>query len=239
MRGTFSDFERVTSSAPRTPWLLVVSGDRLIRDALTAVLGGAQSHAISERTRTTTLAFAATHPGVVVLLDLEGPQTPAAPLGLIADLSRLEARAVVFARRDAQLVRRECARAGAAAFVSRADTLDNIIRTIDLVRNGEFVAANADAVPSTAPHVLSASRPSLDSLTRQEARVLDGLMRGLVAKQVANELVVSLPTVRSHIRSILTKLDARSQVHAIAIAFEAGGAFTALTNSRLARSTRS
>jgi DNA-binding NarL/FixJ family response regulator len=63
---------------------------------------------------------------------------------------------------------------------------------------------------------------ALDALSTREQDVLRGLMRGLAAKQIARELVVSLATVRSHIRSILAKLDVGSQVEAIAVAHRVG-----------------
>ena len=44
------------------------------------------------------------------------------------------------------------------------------------------------------------------------------LTEGWAAQDVADELVVSLTTVRSHIRSVLRKLGVRSQLAAVAIA---------------------
>ena len=59
---------------------------------------------------------------------------------------------------------------------------------------------------------------ALMQLTASERRVLYYLTRGSAAQDIAADLVVSLATVRSHIRSILRKLGVRSQLAAVAIA---------------------
>jgi DNA-binding CsgD family transcriptional regulator len=55
-------------------------------------------------------------------------------------------------------------------------------------------------------------------LTASERRVLYYLTKGVSAQEISDELVVSLATVRSHIRSILRKLGVKSQLAAVAIA---------------------
>jgi DNA-binding NarL/FixJ family response regulator len=55
-------------------------------------------------------------------------------------------------------------------------------------------------------------------LTASERRILFYLTEGWAAQDIADELVVSLTTVRSHIRSTLRKLGVRSQLAAVAIA---------------------
>jgi DNA-binding CsgD family transcriptional regulator len=59
---------------------------------------------------------------------------------------------------------------------------------------------------------------ALMQLTASERRVLYFLTKGISAQDIATELVVSLATVRSHIRSILRKLGVRSQLAAVAMA---------------------
>jgi DNA-binding CsgD family transcriptional regulator len=59
---------------------------------------------------------------------------------------------------------------------------------------------------------------ALVGLTASERRVLFYLTEGWTAQEVADELVVSLTTIRSHIGSVLRKLGVKSQVAAVAIA---------------------
>jgi DNA-binding NarL/FixJ family response regulator len=58
----------------------------------------------------------------------------------------------------------------------------------------------------------------LTHLTPTERRVLYHLTEGLPASEIASRMIVSLSTVRAHIRSILRKLDVGSQLAAVAIA---------------------
>jgi len=60
---------------------------------------------------------------------------------------------------------------------------------------------------------------ALVRLTPSERRVLFQMMEGRTASEIATTLVVSLTTVRSHIRSILRKLNVNSQLAAVALAF--------------------
>jgi DNA-binding NarL/FixJ family response regulator len=60
---------------------------------------------------------------------------------------------------------------------------------------------------------------ALVHLTPSERRVLFHMMEGRSAADIATILVVSLTTVRSHIRSILRKLNVNSQLAAVALAF--------------------
>ena len=59
---------------------------------------------------------------------------------------------------------------------------------------------------------------ALVGLTASERRVLYYLTEGWAAQDMTDELVVSLTTVRSHIRSVLRKLGVRSQLAAVALA---------------------
>jgi len=70
------------------------------------------------------------------------------------------------------------------------------------------------ATNSSLPHPYD----GLVDLTTSEHRVLYQMMRGASATEIAEQLSVSLATVRSHIRSILRKLQVSSQLAAVALA---------------------
>jgi len=53
-------------------------------------------------------------------------------------------------------------------------------------------------------------------LSPREAEVLDGLAQGLAYKQIADQLNVSIHTVRNYIRRIYEKLHVRSRTEAVA-----------------------
>ena len=58
-----------------------------------------------------------------------------------------------------------------------------------------------------------------ESLSARELGVLEELAIGTSTEEIAAKLHVSPHTVRTHIKNILRKLDARTRAHAVAIAF--------------------
>jgi len=60
------------------------------------------------------------------------------------------------------------------------------------------------------------------SLSKRERQIIDLLAQGLTGEQVAERLVLSSETVKTHIRNAMTKLGASTRVHAIAIALREG-----------------
>ena len=68
---------------------------------------------------------------------------------------------------------------------------------------------------------------SLDSrrprgLTARECQVLTLLARGYTGEEVARQLQVSAETVRAHVRNSVTKLHARTRLHAVVLALQRG-----------------
>jgi DNA-binding CsgD family transcriptional regulator len=59
-------------------------------------------------------------------------------------------------------------------------------------------------------------------LTPREREVLTLLARGYTGEEVARELSVSAETVRAHVRNSVTKLHARTRLHAVVMALQRG-----------------
>ena len=59
-------------------------------------------------------------------------------------------------------------------------------------------------------------------LTERERQVLTLLARGYSGEEAARELGVSAETVRAHVRNAVTKLHARTRLHAVVIALQRG-----------------
>jgi DNA-binding NarL/FixJ family response regulator len=69
---------------------------------------------------------------------------------------------------------------------------------------------------------VSADEPILEALTPRETEVLQLLAEGLPNKQIAQQLAISPNTVKFHINSILTKLNAQSRTEAVVRATRSG-----------------
>jgi len=59
-------------------------------------------------------------------------------------------------------------------------------------------------------------------LTTREREVLTLLARGYTGEEVARQLQVSGETVRAHVRNSVTKLHARTRLHAVVLALKRG-----------------
>ena len=67
------------------------------------------------------------------------------------------------------------------------------------------------------------SSPEAESaLTGREVEVLQLVSEGLVNREIGMRLFLSEETVKSHVRHLLAKLQARSRAHAVAVGFRRG-----------------
>jgi DNA-binding NarL/FixJ family response regulator len=71
--------------------------------------------------------------------------------------------------------------------------------------------------PKPAPDLGPTAEPS-----PREIEVLQLVSHGLVNREIGNRLFLSEETVKSHVRHILAKLQARSRAHAVAVGFRRG-----------------
>lgn len=122
-------------------------------------------------------------------------------------------------------------RAGASGFILKDAPVDEFTRAIRSVASGDAVVSPritrrlldvyaAHLPPDDAGDPVPA--PVLDRLTPREREVLVQVARGLSNAEIAEKLVVSEATVKTHVGSILAKLGLRSRVQAVILAFETG-----------------
>jgi DNA-binding NarL/FixJ family response regulator len=85
----------------------------------------------------------------------------------------------------------------------------------------EAVAARRDAGAEVIP--FQAPMPELEQEpTAREIEVLQLISDGLVNREIGVRLFLSEETVKSHVRHLLAKLQARSRAHAVAVGFRRG-----------------
>lgn len=94
---------------------------------------------------------------------------------------------------------------GAAAFVSKADSADNILAVIEQLRRGQQATS---AVPAAGGD----ASPQL--LTPRQCEVLDLLCQGLSNKVIGRRLGLSENTVRGHVQAVLAALQVSSRSEA-------------------------
>lgn len=162
----------------------------------------------------------------LALLDLDlGPRGDALPL--IPALSAVDVRVVMVTGVSDRLRHAACVRAGALGVVSKSAGFDQLAGAVEHALDGGALLGRAERdqlVAELREHEAS-ERQRLEPflrLTVREQQVLGLLMRGRSVEQIAAEFVVSVATVRTQVRSVLTKLGAGSQLLAVARAREAG-----------------
>lgn len=123
-------------------------------------------------------------------------------------------------------------RAGASGFLLKDTRPADLAAAIRTVAAGDAVVSPrvtkrmlelfATQMPSAATADGAAGDERLARLTTREAEVFRLLARGLSNAEIADELVVSETTVKTHVGSILAKLGVRDRVQAVVLAYETG-----------------
>jgi DNA-binding NarL/FixJ family response regulator len=116
-------------------------------------------------------------------------------------------------------------RAGAAGFLLKDAPRDRLIEAIRVLHAGEALlspSVTRRLIEHYAARTDPLEPPStlLEQLTPREREVLVLVARGLSNAEIAERLIVSEATVKSHVGSILTKLDLRDRVQAVVFAYE-------------------
>jgi len=102
--------------------------------------------------------------------------------------------------------------AGANAFIVKSAPLTDLIAALDF--------AISSPTSFSSKHITTSGVDS--GLSAREIDVLHSINHGLTNAAIATQLYVSVSTVKTHVSSILRKLDANNRVQALAIARERG-----------------
>ena len=117
-------------------------------------------------------------------------------------------------------------RAGASGFLLKDATRETILEGIRVVASGEALASPSVTRRLVERFVELPVRPlrrrELDQLTPREVEVLTLLATGLSNTELADRLVLSEKTVKTHVGRIFMKLGVRDRVQAVIFAYECG-----------------
>jgi two-component system, NarL family, nitrate/nitrite response regulator NarL len=163
-----------------------------------------------------TLAILVVHPGSVAA-DADPGAALERPALLTHSLRQSGLRVLAVSVGASNIALAECVMNGAEDAFGIADLPEGLAAAMAST-NGQSEQAESEAGATDVhpPRVERVARLLL--LTRSERRVLHHLSAGWTATEIAESLVLSISTVRSHIRSILRKLEVSSQLAAVAIA---------------------
>jgi NarL family two-component system response regulator LiaR len=156
----------------------------------------------------------------VVLMDLvmPGMNGVTATERILADCPKTKVLALT-SFTDQELIE-DTLRAGAVGYLMKNITADELAAAIRTAHAGRSVLAPeaADALV----RAVAAPRSSGSTITPRELQVLALMCEGLSNQEIAERLVIGLPTVKTHVSSIMAKLGASSRTEAAATAIRLG-----------------
>jgi DNA-binding NarL/FixJ family response regulator len=107
---------------------------------------------------------------------------------------------------------------GARGYALKAGSTDELLGAIrQVAEGGSYVDPRLDRIllsPRATSHV--------PQLSPREREIMHLMAEGHTAEQIGGQIGVSVETVRTHVRNVIRKLQARNRVHAIALALERG-----------------
>jgi DNA-binding NarL/FixJ family response regulator len=219
--------EAPVGAVPFLSRILLVEDHQLVGETLQAALAGRGFDVALSACASATEVLAevqAHRPGLVVL-DLE--VGAGSGRDLIRPLIELGATVLILTGLHDRLELARCLEAGAVGVASKADSFASVLDKIRRAIDGEMVMGINDRVRYLTEldnhrRAMKHQMAPFESLTPREREVLAKIVDGRPAAEIARRFYVSVPTIRTQIRSILQKLDVNSQMAAAAMARNAG-----------------
>ena len=108
--------------------------------------------------------------------------------------------------------------AGANGYYASEGGLDGLVEAVREVQTGRmFLCPRAAAHVGDFARAVPAETPAMSELTDRENEVLGYAARGLVNKEIANELAIATGTVRKHLERVRNKLGVSTRTAAAAV----------------------
>jgi DNA-binding NarL/FixJ family response regulator len=210
--------------------VLVAHGDRLARAGLGALLEAEADVAVvgSAADGTEAVALAEQLRPDVLLLDMAVPGIDAFTVTrLFAEADTPGARVLIIGESDEDEKIFSSLRAGASGFLIRDAEPAELMQGIRTVAAGEAALSPSSVrrvIDELAgqPDPLGGTPELLDELTARELEVMALVAGGLSNGEIAQRLVVTLATAKTHVSRVMTKLRAHHRAQLVTLAYETG-----------------
>jgi len=156
----------------------------------------------------------------IVLLDFRLPDGTGFEAAAAIRAVRPASKMIFLTREDTDAARFAAVQSGASAFIHKSRAAAEVVAAIRDVARGKMLIT-----PRTISTLLAKRRAieaQLDRLTPREREVLRLMAEGHPSRSIAAQLGISYTTVRTHIRSLGSKLAVHSKLEAIVKARELG-----------------
>jgi DNA-binding NarL/FixJ family response regulator len=209
----------------------IADGNALVRGAVTALLEAEDDIAVAGVAADSEAALAMTEserPDVVLIdLDLPGADGLETTRQIFSDPALEGVRVIVLSPTDEDDKLFGALRAGASAFLVKDTEPAELLEAVRAVARGEAllsrgVTRRLIAEVASQPDRYRPSPEELEELTAREREVTALVARGLSNQEIAQRLVISLATAKTHVSRALRKVDARDRAQLVALAYETG-----------------
>jgi RNA polymerase sigma factor (sigma-70 family) len=154
----------------------------------------------------------------LVLIDFRLTDGTGADAATAIRQMRPDTKLIFLTREDSDAARIAALEAGASAFIHKSRAAQEVVAAIRTVAQGGTLFT-----PRTIAQLLNSRREveaQLERLTPREKEVLRLMAEGMPSREIASRLGISYTTVRTHIRSLGSKLGVHSKLEAIVKARE-------------------
>jgi DNA-binding NarL/FixJ family response regulator len=211
--------------------VLVVDGQPVVRAGLRAVLESEQDIAVAGEAADgfEAVAVAADLRPDVVLVDAGVPGLDVTQMTerIIDGSDHAGTSVLVLAARETDECLLEALRAGASGFLVKTTEPAELVDAVRVAAAGEALLSPSAtrrliAEFASLPRPQIASDEQLDELTAREREVMTLVAGGLSNNEIAERLVISPATAKTHVSRVLCKLDARDRAQLVAVAYQVG-----------------
>jgi DNA-binding NarL/FixJ family response regulator len=164
----------------------------------------------------------------VVLMDIRMPGSDglAATRAVSSDAALAQVRVIILTTFDVDEHVFEALRSGASGFLVKDTEPADLVRAVRTVATGESLLsprATRRLIEEYAAKAKPAAlAPDLGLLTDREREVMSLVASGLSNEQIAQRLVISTATAKTHVNRAMTKLGARDRAQLVVHAYETG-----------------
>jgi two-component system, NarL family, nitrate/nitrite response regulator NarL len=200
--------------------VLVVEDHQVVAEGLAALINDQGDMEVVGKAATVadSIAAAAQLRPDIVLLDFRLTDGTGADAGTAIRQVRPDTRMIFLTREDSDAARFAALEAGASGFIHKSRAAAEVVDAIRVVAGGGTLFT-----PRAISTLLNKRREvesQLEKLTPREKEVLRLMAEGIASRDIAGKLGISYTTVRTHIRSLGSKLGVHSKLEAIVKARE-------------------
>lgn len=199
--------------------LVLCDDNRILCEALASVLGTYGHHVLGIATCAAegVAAVSALKPDAC-LLDVRLPDHSGLEAAQAMRRGCPDTKIVMLSCLDDPALVAEAKKAGVAGFLRKDQKVDVIIRAVEAVGAGGMAFDSVSSRPQGHRVNGEARESRLGVLTGRETEVLRRIVAGQGTRQMADEMGVTISTLRSYVKNVLTKLGVHTRLQAAATA---------------------